>query len=85
MQRRVSLSSRNKLDLSNRVQVRIIRKRLKISEAQLSDLVGKAGDSIAAIRKEASARQVLRLPQAQTPPVAAIAEIEAAEPQQALA
>ena len=59
MQRRASSFSRNKLDLSNRVQVRIVRKRLKISEAQLNNLVRTAGDSIAAVRKEANSRPLL--------------------------
>lgn len=75
MHRRASTSMRNKLDLSNRVQVRIVRKRLKISEEQLNDLVRKAGDSIAAVRKEASSRGLLKLPQAQ-PPAAVIAQKE---------
>jgi hypothetical protein len=80
MHRRPFAGSRNKLDLGNRVQVRIVRKRLKISEEQLSNLVRKAGDSIAAVRKEASSRQLLTLPQAQVPPAqvppAAIAQQE---------
>lgn len=54
--------SRNKLDLSDRVQVRIVRKRLKVSEKELVGLVQKAGDSIAAVRKEADAQAILRLP-----------------------
>jgi hypothetical protein len=62
MHRRPFAGSRNKLDLTNRVQVRIVRKRLKISEEQLSTLVGKAGDSIAAVRKEAGSRGLLKLP-----------------------
>lgn len=63
MHRRTFTGPRNKLDLSNRVQVRIVRKRLKISAGQLNKLVGKAGDSIAAVRKEASSRHLLKLPQ----------------------
>ena len=74
MQRRASSFSRNKLDLSNRVQVRIVRKRLKISEAQLNNLVRTAGDSIAAVRKEANSRQLLKLPEAKLPPAAVIAQ-----------
>jgi hypothetical protein len=65
MHRRPFAGSRNKLDLGNPVQVRIVRKRLKISKEQLNHLVRKAGDSIAAVRKEAGSRQVLKLPQAQ--------------------
>ncbi|HEU0369006.1 MAG TPA: DUF3606 domain-containing protein [Candidatus Acidoferrum sp.] len=76
MHRRLFTGSRNKLDLSNRVQVRIVRKRLKISEQELNNLVGKAGDSIAAVRKEASSRQLLKLPQTHLPPAAVIAQNE---------
>jgi hypothetical protein len=85
MQRRASTFSRNRLDLENRVQVRIIRKRLKISEEQLNNLVKKAGPSIAAARKEASARHLLKLPEVKVPPAAVIAAIEpTAEVQPAL-
>ena len=86
MHRRPFAGSRNKLDLGNPIQVRIVRKRLKISKEQLNNLVRKAGDSIAAVRKEAGSRQVLKLPQAQLPPAAVIAQKETttAEPQPAL-
>jgi len=84
MHRRPFAGSRNKLDLGNPVQVRIVRKRLKISEEQLNNLVRKAGDSIAAVRKEASARQVLKLPQAQVPTEAAIAPGTTTETEPAL-
>ena len=85
MQRRASTFSRNKLDLGSRVQVRIVRKRLKISEEQLNNLVRKAGDSIAAVRKEASSRQLLKLPEAKLPPAAASAQQETmVEPRPAL-
>ena len=85
MHRRPFAGSRNKLDLGNPIQVRIVRKRLKISKEQLDHLVRKAGDSIAAVRKEASSRQVLKLPQPQVPPAAVIAQNETTtEPQPAL-
>jgi len=67
MQRRHYSGARNKLDLSDRVQVRIVRKRLKISEEQLAGLVRKAGASLAAVRKEASARRRLTLPRLPVP------------------
>ena len=54
--------SRNKLDVNDRVQVRILRKRLKVSEKELLGLVQKAGASIAAVRKEADTQSILRLP-----------------------
>ena len=84
MHRRPFAGSRNKLDLGNRVQVRIVRKRLKISEEQLNTLVRKAGDSIAAVRKEAGSRQVLKLPQAQVPPAVIAREEMTTETQSAL-
>jgi hypothetical protein len=76
MHRRLTVA-RNKLDLNDRVQVRIIRKRLKISGEQLAGLVRTAGPSIAGIRKEAMARQ-LSLPLNRISPVelAAAAELE---------
>jgi hypothetical protein len=76
MHRRPFAGSRNKLDLGNPVQVRIVRKRLKISEEQLNNLVRKAGDSIAAVRKEAGSRQLLKLPPAHLQPPAVIDQNE---------
>ncbi len=49
---------RNKLDLRDRVQVRIVRKRLKVSEKQLVGLVEKVGDSLAAVSKEADLQRL---------------------------
>lgn len=62
MHRRQFSGARNKLDLNNRVQVRIVRKCLKVSDEQLASLVETAGNSIAAVSKEAGARQRLTLP-----------------------
>jgi hypothetical protein len=62
MHRRHVTGARNRLDLNNRVQVRIIRKRLKVSDEQLAKLVRTAGNSITAITKEASSRRRLTLP-----------------------
>lgn len=67
MARRQYGGARNKLDLNNHVQVRIVRKRLNVSSQQLARLVGTAGDSIAAVRKEAGARRLLTLPGNRTP------------------
>ena len=44
MHRRQFSGARNKLDLNDRVQVRILRKRLKVSHEQLAGLVRTAGD-----------------------------------------
>jgi hypothetical protein len=74
MTRRRNLS-RNSLDVRDRVQVRVVRKRLKITDAQLADIIRKTGNSISAISKEASTRQCLSLPK-HTPPAAVIAATE---------
>ena len=74
MTRRRSLS-RNSLDVRDRVQVRVVRKRLKITDAQLADIIRKTGNSISAISKQAGAKQCLSLPK-QTPPAAVIAATE---------
>lgn len=67
MLRRQHSGARNKLDLSNNVQVRIVRKRLNVSSQQLASLVRTAGNSITAVRKEAGARRLLTLPGNRTP------------------
>ena len=54
MQRRKFSYFRNALDLKDRVQVRIVRRRLKLSSGELDDIVRKSGNSIAAITKEAA-------------------------------
>jgi Protein of unknown function (DUF3606) len=45
---------RNSVDLRDRVQVKILRKRLKLSDVQFASIVQKSGNSIAAIAKEAA-------------------------------
>jgi DNA-binding transcriptional regulator YiaG len=45
---------RNSLDLRDKVQVKILRKRLKLSGEQFASVVRKSGTSISAITKEAS-------------------------------
>jgi DNA-binding XRE family transcriptional regulator len=45
---------RNSLDLRDKVQVKVLRKRLKLSDEQLADVVRKSGTSISAITKEAT-------------------------------
>ena len=79
MTRRRSLS-RNILDVRDRVQVRVVRKRLKITDAQLADSIRKTGNSIPAVSREAGARQCLSLPK-HRPPAAVIA---ASEPEAAV-
>lgn len=46
--------SRNSVDLNDKVQVKVLRKRLKLSEAEFANAVEKSGHSIAALVKEAA-------------------------------
>ena len=54
----------HRLDLADHVQVRVVKRRLRVSEPELVRLVGRVGNSIAALSKEATSRQtpVLTLP-----------------------
>jgi hypothetical protein len=45
---------RNSLDLRDKVQVKVLRRRLKLSDAELASIVRKSGRSISAITKEAT-------------------------------
>jgi DNA-binding transcriptional regulator YiaG len=54
MNRRKPIYFRNSLDLRDRVQVKVLRKRLKLSEEQFASVVRKSGNSISAITKEAA-------------------------------
>jgi hypothetical protein len=54
MNKRKPTYFRNSLDLRDKVQVKVLRKRLKLSEEQFSDVVRKSGNSISAITKEAA-------------------------------
>lgn len=55
MNRRKPPYFRNSLDLRDKVQVKVLRKRLKLSDNQFTDVVRKSGRSISAIIKEADA------------------------------
>lgn len=79
MHRRSFSGARNKLDLTDRVQVRIVRKRLKVSNEQLANLVRTAGHSIAAVSKEAGARRRLTLPASRMPSAEVIASAKEPE------
>jgi hypothetical protein len=50
---------RNSLDLRDKVQVKILRKRLRLSNEQFTSVVRKSGSSISAIVKEASTFKVV--------------------------
>jgi DNA-binding transcriptional regulator YiaG len=54
MNRRKPTNFRNSLDLSDKVQVKVLRKRLKLSDEQFASIVRKSGNSISAITKEAA-------------------------------
>lgn len=72
---------RNKLDLTDRTQVRLVRKRLRMSDAELTEIVGRIGNSIAAISKEVALKRARTIPQpADVPPAAVIASAAATEP-----
>ena len=58
MIRRKAAHFRNSLDLRDKVQVKVLRKRLRLSEAQFADTIRKSGNSIAAITKEATTPKV---------------------------
>ena len=55
MQIRKPTMFRNALDLRDKVQVRVLRRRLKLSAPAFGSIVRKTGNSIAAITKEAAA------------------------------
>jgi DNA-binding XRE family transcriptional regulator len=54
MNRRKPTYFRNSLDLRDKVQVKVLRKRLKLTDEQLAGIVRKSGNSISAITKEAA-------------------------------
>ena len=54
MNRRKPTYFRSSLDLRDKVQVKVLRKRLKLSDEQFADIVRKSGKSISAITKEAT-------------------------------
>lgn len=71
---------RNKLDLADRVQVRLVKKRLHLSDAELSEIVDRIGNSISAISKEATVRRANVIAQPpQLPPAAVIATVTATD------
>ena len=57
---------RNKLDLTDRVQVRVVTKRLGVSQSELTDLVGRIGNSMAALAKEVHLQKARKLPASAT-------------------
>ncbi|WP_316197470.1 hypothetical protein [Bradyrhizobium sp. SZCCHNS2002] len=71
---------RNKLDLADPVQVRIVTRRLELSQAELTEMVGRIGNSLAAISKEVHSQRTGKLSApADVPPAAVIASVTATE------
>jgi hypothetical protein len=62
MNRRKPTHFRNSLDLRDKVQVKVLRKRLKLSDEQFVEIVRKSGNSIPAIIKEAAASSTAEVP-----------------------
>jgi hypothetical protein len=54
MNRQKPVDFRNSLNLANKMQVKILRRRLKLSDEQFRSVVRKSGSSISAIIKEAA-------------------------------
>ncbi|MBV8701468.1 MAG: DUF3606 domain-containing protein [Bradyrhizobium sp.] len=81
MHRKKSQPIRNKLDLTDKTQVRLLKKRLGLSETELTRIVDKTGNSIAAIAKEAALQRAKELPEPAAPvPPAMIAAVALGEP-----
>jgi hypothetical protein len=65
MNRRKPAYFRNSLDLRDKVQVKVLRKRLKLSDEQFASIIRKSGNSISAITKEAASSRAAELPAAE--------------------
>jgi len=53
--------TRNKVDMTDQAQVRVVTKRLKMSPAELTEMVGRIGNSITAINKEVAQQRAAKL------------------------
>ena len=73
---------RNQVDMADRVQVRVIKRRLHLSEPELNKLVDRVGNSIAAISKEVALRRAVQLgPPRDVPAAAIVAAVSDPEPE----
>jgi Protein of unknown function (DUF3606) len=73
---------RNRVDMADKVQVRVIKRRLRLSEPELNKVVDRVGNSIAAISKEVALRKAVQLnPPRDLPPSAIVAGVGHAEPE----
>ena len=81
MQRAKHRHFRNRVDMADKVQVRVIKRRLRLSEPELNKLVDRVGNSIAAISKEVALKKAVQLnPPRDLPPAAIVAGAIDAEP-----
>jgi len=80
MRRSTPKPIRNKLDLTDRVQMRLVRKRLGLSDAELTAIVGRIGNSISAICKEAAQHRASAVSAATDVPPAPAIVSAASEP-----
>lgn len=81
---------RNQIDMTDHAQVRLVMKRLRLSRSELSAIVARSGNSLAAITKEAGLQRPPRQGERKAEPAkapaevviasAAVAETSAAEP-----
>ena len=79
MRRSTPKPIRNKLDLTDRIQMRLVRKRLGLSDAQLTAIVGRIGNSLSAISKEAVQQRAALPKPTDVPPAAVIASAATGE------
>jgi hypothetical protein len=79
MRRQKPAAHRNRLDLADRVQVGIVRKRLKVSEPKLKEIVSRIGNSISAISKEIAGQRSACLTATSDVPPAAIIDATKSE------
>jgi hypothetical protein len=80
MRRSTPKPIRNKLDLTDRVQMRLVRKRFGLSDAELTAIVGRIGNSIAAISKEAAQQRGSASRKPEDVPSASVIAAAVAEP-----
>jgi hypothetical protein len=73
---------RNRVDMADKVQVRVIKRRLRLSEHELNKVVDRVGNSIAAISKEVALKKAVQLnPPRDLPSAAIVAAGADAEPE----
>ena len=75
MQRAKPRHFRNRVDMADKVQVRVIKRRLRLSEPELNEVVDRVGNSIAAISKEVALRKAVQLTPPRDLPTAAIVRV----------